>query len=49
MGWCGQARMSRGACVYLVFEAFWAVWRRQLLLCGALPQEIVCKAPMISE
>jgi hypothetical protein len=22
MGWCGQARMSRGACVCVVFEAF---------------------------
>jgi len=36
-------------CVCVVFEAFWAVWRRQLSLCGAPPQGVVCKAPHISE
>jgi hypothetical protein len=36
-----------GVCV--AFEATWAVWRRQLFLCGALPQGVMCKAPLISE
>jgi hypothetical protein len=33
----------------LSLKPFWAVWRRQLSLCGAPPQGVVCKAPLISE
>jgi hypothetical protein len=29
VGWDGQARVSRGACVCVVFEAYLAVWRRR--------------------
>jgi hypothetical protein len=43
---CGQARVSRGACVCVVFEASWAVWRRQLSWCGASPQGVVCKVAL---
>ena len=31
--------------VYVVFEAFLAVWRRQLSLCGIPSQGVVCKTP----
>jgi hypothetical protein len=41
VGWFGWARVSRGACVCVVFEASSAVWRRQLSLCGAPPQGVV--------
>ena len=48
VGWAGAGVAWRlGVCV--VFEASWAVWRRQLSLCGAPPQGVVCKAPLISE
>jgi hypothetical protein len=30
-------------------QPFWAVWRRQLSLCGAPSQEVVRKAPLIYE
>jgi hypothetical protein len=37
--WAGAGVACRlGVC--FVFEAFWAVWRRQLSLCGALPQGV---------
>jgi hypothetical protein len=58
MGAPGQARVSRGARVCVVcgvFEAFWAVWRRQLSLCGTAPQGVaagamtwvVCTTPLV--
>ena len=48
VGWAGAGVAWRlGVCV--VFEASPAVWRRQLSLCGAPPQGVVCKAPLISE
>jgi hypothetical protein len=48
VGWAGAGVAWRlGVCV--VFEVSLAVWRRQLSLCGAPPQGVVCKAPLISE
>ena len=47
VGWAG-AGVAWRLCVCVVFEATWAVWRRQILLCGAPPQGVVCKAPLIS-
>ena len=50
---CGAVRAGAdvawrlGVCV--VFEAFWAAWRRQLSLWGAPPQRAVCKTPLIFE
>jgi hypothetical protein len=42
--WAGAGAAWRlGVCV--VFEAFLDVWRRQLSLCGILPQGVVCKTP----
>ena len=46
----GAEEKRRGCvCVCFVFEASWAVWRRQFSLYGAPPQGVVCKAPLISE
>jgi hypothetical protein len=43
--WAGEGAAWR-LCV--VIEAFWAVWRRRLSLCGALLQGVACKAPLTS-
>jgi hypothetical protein len=50
-GWFEQVRVSCGAWLCVVIEAFWAVWRRQLSLCGASPppQGVMCKAPLSYE
>jgi hypothetical protein len=52
--WGGEGRRECRECrvalvCVLSLKPFWAVWRRQLSLCGAPPQGVVCKAPLISE
>ena len=49
MVWVGAGVAWRLCVCCLVFEASSAVWRRQLSLCGAPPQGVVCKAPLVSE
>jgi hypothetical protein len=36
-------------CLCCVLEASWVIWYRQISLCGAPPQGVVCKVPPISE
>ena len=50
---CAYGGVGRRGCrvalvCVLSLKPPWAVWRRQVSLCGAPPQGVVCKAPLIS-
>jgi hypothetical protein len=48
-GGVGRRRCRVALMCVLSLKPFWAAWRSQLSLCGAPPQGVVCKAPLISD